>query len=91
MDAAEIADHYGPDAAIDEDAVARQVDRLVDERAGIQYLPPSCETMQAYGDCVNRDEVCATISHPLEYYEKRLSGADGGDGKAGDATDGGDQ
>ena len=74
----EIAEQFGPDAAIDDRTVARQVARIVDEDSGIQYAPPSCATMQAYGDCVNRDDVCATISHPLAYYETRLSGSNGG-------------
>lgn len=37
-----------------------------------QFPPGSCETMVAYGDCVNKDDLCATIDHPLEYYEERL-------------------
>jgi DNA primase large subunit len=24
--------------------------------------------MQAYGDCVNRDDRCERITHPLSYY-----------------------
>ena len=35
---------------------------------GTQYPPPSCSTMDAYGDCVNRDERCETIAHPTAYY-----------------------
>ncbi len=35
---------------------------------GTQYPPPSCTTMQSYGDCVDPDERCETISHPLSYY-----------------------
>jgi DNA primase large subunit len=38
------------------------------ERDGTQYPPPSCATMKAYGDCVDPDERCETISHPLSYY-----------------------
>ena len=38
------------------------------ERDGTQYPPPSCATMQARGDCVDPDERCDTISHPLSYY-----------------------
>lgn len=37
-----------------------------------QFPPGTCETMVAYGDCVNPDELCATIEHPLEYYVERL-------------------
>ncbi|MFB6135152.1 MAG: DNA primase regulatory subunit PriL [Halobacteriaceae archaeon] len=55
--------------------VGRRTDAL---RAGdgAQYAPPSCETMQAYGDCVDPDETCEDISHPLEYYDVRLEEAD---------------
>ncbi|GGJ08600.1 DNA primase [Halobellus salinus] len=38
------------------------------ERDGTQYPPPSCATMKAYGDCVDPDDRCETISHPLSYY-----------------------
>lgn len=52
-----------------------RLDHLAD-RHGAAYPPPSCETMQDYGDCVNQDALCAQIAHPLEYYERRLDGAD---------------
>jgi DNA primase large subunit len=32
--------------------------------------------MVAYGDCVDQDALCDRIGHPLEYYERRLDGAD---------------
>ncbi|MFB6169149.1 MAG: DNA primase [Haloferacaceae archaeon] len=35
---------------------------------GSQYPMPSCETMDAQGDCVNTDEVCERVAHPLAYY-----------------------
>lgn len=56
-------------------SVREQVARLRDDDA--QFAPPSCETMVAYGDCVNKDDLCETISHPLSYYDERLSGAPG--------------
>jgi DNA primase large subunit len=56
------------------EAVRAQVDRLRDE-TGAVAAPPSCATMVEYGDCVDTDEVCATIDHPLSYYEKRLEQA----------------
>jgi len=49
------------------DRIGTRVEYLV-ERDGTQYPPPSCATMQAYGDCVDPDERCDTISHPLSYY-----------------------
>jgi DNA primase large subunit len=43
---------------------------------GAQYPPPSCATMQTYGDCVDRDERCETIAEPLSYYAAALADAD---------------
>lgn len=40
------------------------------------YPPPSCATMDAYGDCVNTDDVCERVPTPLAYYERRLEDAD---------------
>ena len=42
------------------------------ERDGTQYPPPSCATMKTYGTCVDPDERCETISHPLSYYTAAL-------------------
>lgn len=58
---------------IDADHVRSHVAHLRDDD-GVVYPPPSCETMVAYGDCVNKDALCDQISHPLEYYEERLDG-----------------
>jgi DNA primase large subunit len=43
---------------------------------GEGYAPPSCATMQALGDCVDRDERCETIDHPLSYYADALADLD---------------
>ena len=45
------------------------------ERDGTQYPPPSCATMKTYGDCVDPDERCETISHPLSYYTDAVRAA----------------
>ncbi|PSP55590.1 DNA primase [Halobacteriales archaeon QS_1_67_19] len=59
-------------------AVAYRANRVGDD-AGAQYPPPSCATVQAYGQCPVADETdpttdarCETISHPLAYYEQAL-------------------
>ncbi|MBI2078758.1 MAG: DNA primase large subunit PriL [Euryarchaeota archaeon] len=41
---------------------------------GTEYSTPGCSTMQTYGICPleQRDEVCFSITHPLNYYRKRL-------------------
>lgn len=61
--------------ALSEEAAASLVDHVAGA-AGSEYPPPSCATMVAYGDCVNQDALCDRIGHPLEYYERRLDGAD---------------
>ena len=86
MDADEVVALCGFGGAAAERA-RYQLRRLRDER-GVAFAPPSCATMQAYGDCVNRDAVCAEIAHPLSYYGRRLGGADP-DGRGDENGDGG--
>ena len=40
--------------------------------SGTHYKPPSCSTMQTYGNCYAPDEMCKKISHPLNYYSRKL-------------------
>ncbi|WP_255151629.1 DNA primase large subunit PriL [Halorarius halobius] len=54
------------------DDLRYQYERLAGD--GAQFAPPSCETMQANDDCHDPDDLCASIGHPLAYYEKRLAG-----------------
>jgi DNA primase large subunit len=61
-------------SAVDEEDVRYQTEYLRDN-GGTQYPAPSCATMQAYGDCVNQDERCETISHPMSYYGTALEDA----------------
>lgn len=63
------------------DAAGYQAERLGSE-AGGGYAPPTCTTMQSYGDgetefgaCVapaERDERCAAVPDPLSYYASAL-------------------
>ncbi|WP_089803978.1 DNA primase large subunit PriL [Halogeometricum rufum] len=73
MDATEVATLLD---AEDETAerIATRVEYLADAD-GAQFAPPSCASMQSYGDCVNRDERCETISHPLSYYTSAVRDA----------------
>jgi len=75
MDADAVVDLAG--GGLDRETVAHQLAHLRDDQ-GLEYAPPSCATMDAYGDCVNRDDRCDTIDHPLSYYEDAL--ADRSDG-----------
>jgi DNA primase large subunit len=40
--------------------------------SGTSYKPPSCATMQTYGNCYAPDEMCKRISHPLNYYRRKV-------------------
>ena len=53
-----------------------RVARFADEQ-GTQYPPPTCETMQTYGVCVDPDARCETITHPLSYYDAAVAATDG--------------
>jgi len=70
MDASAIRDLAG--GGLDPETVEYQLAHLRDD-TGLEYAPPSCASMDAYGDCVNRDERCDTVDHPLSYYESALS------------------
>lgn len=56
------------------ETVRSQVE-LLRENGGSVAAPPSCATMDEYGDCVDTDETCDVIEHPLSYYERRLEDA----------------
>ena len=57
------------------EALEKRATVLADS-SGSQFAPPSCETMQAYDLCVNRDDRCDTIAHPMAYYETATNDAD---------------
>ncbi|MGP8337052.1 MAG: DNA primase regulatory subunit PriL [Methanosarcinaceae archaeon] len=40
--------------------------------SGTTYIPPSCDTMKTYGNCYGADELCKAISHPLNYYRRKV-------------------
>lgn len=50
-----------------------QIRHIAGELSVDAYTPPSCATMQTNGICPleRRDEICATIKHPLSYYRKK--------------------
>lgn len=74
MDSSEIVATVGEHPDVDPDRLSDRVDLLRESDGTSAYPPPICATMVAYGDCVNTDALCEQISHPLDYYERRLSG-----------------
>jgi len=39
--------------------------------AGNRYTPPSCATMETFGNCTGKNRLCDKISHPLNYYRRK--------------------
>ncbi len=46
-------------------------DHIRGDTSPTEYSTPACSTMQSYGDCVNMDDLCEAISHPMVYYEQK--------------------
>jgi DNA primase large subunit len=56
----------------DEKIARYQVEHIAGKRGSRRkYTAPNCNTMKTHGLCVNPDDLCATISHPLSYYRKK--------------------
>jgi DNA primase large subunit len=75
----EIVELFQVNPGFGEEATRYQVDHIRGETSPTAYSPPACATMQSYGDCVNKDDICEEVieeSHPLNYYEHRLDEAD---------------
>jgi len=75
----EIVDIFQVNPGFGEEATRYQVDHIRGATSPTDYSPPSCATMQSYGDCIDKDDICTDVideSHPLNYYEHRLDEED---------------
>jgi DNA primase large subunit len=72
----EIIDIYRVNPGFGEEMTRYQTDHIRGDTSPTEYTPPSCATMKSYGDCVNMDDLCDAISHPLSYYEAKLDDSD---------------
>jgi len=49
-----------------------QVEHIAGSKgSGTRYTPPSCSTLKTHGVCVNSDDLCLSVRHPLRYYLKK--------------------
>jgi DNA primase large subunit len=56
----------------DERIARYQVEHIAGKRGSRRlYTAPNCATMRTHGLCVNPDELCASITHPLSYYRRK--------------------
>ena len=72
----EIVDLFQVNPGFGEEATRYQVDHIRGDTSPTEYSTPACSTMQSYGDCVNMDDLCEAISHPMGYYEQKLDDTD---------------
>ncbi|QSG13272.1 Eukaryotic-type DNA primase, large subunit [Halapricum desulfuricans] len=76
MSTDEIVELYQVNPGFGEEMTRYQTEHIRGETSPTEYSTPSCATMQSYGDCVNMDDRCERISHPMAYYEDALEDAD---------------
>jgi len=72
----EIVELFQVNPGFGEEATRYQVDHIRGDTSPTEYSTPACSTMVSYGDCVNKDDLCERISHPMAYYEKKLDDTD---------------
>jgi DNA primase large subunit len=49
-----------------------QVEHIAgDKGSRTRYIPPKCDTLKTHGVCVNPDDLCRRIRHPLGYYRRK--------------------
>lgn len=76
MSTDDIVELYSINPGFGEEITRYQTDHIRGEISPTEYSTPACATMQSYGDCVNMDDRCERISHPMAYYEDALDDAD---------------
>lgn len=68
----EIIEIYKNSPDFDEERTRYQVVHIAGSQGSTKYTAPSCSTMRTYGNCVDSDNVCEKVNHPLSYYKRKL-------------------
>ena len=70
MDVPAIAQLYGRSPDFDPEKTMYQVEHITGRGgSGTEYTTPACAAMRTTGLCVNRDQICERVNHPLSYYK----------------------
>ena len=67
MNAEQVAGIFARSPDYNPDMTNYQVDHILTN----EYTTPSCATMLTHGICVNKDRLCESVSHPLNYYRSK--------------------
>ncbi|HIH44732.1 MAG TPA: DNA primase large subunit PriL [Candidatus Methanoperedenaceae archaeon] len=62
---------FGRSPDFDYEKTRYQVEHIAGA-SGTVYTSPSCSTMLTYGNCVNKDALCERVTHPLNYYRRKM-------------------
>ena len=58
----------------DERKTRYQVEHISGRRGSkTKYTPPKCDTLKTHGLCIESDELCKRVRHPLSYYKRKRS------------------
>ena len=70
MDVPAIAQLYARSPDFDPEKTLYQVEHITGRGgSGTEYTTPACAAMRTTGICVNRDQICERVKHPLSYYK----------------------
>ncbi|MGQ9566353.1 MAG: hypothetical protein ACUVT5_07440 [Candidatus Bathyarchaeales archaeon] len=73
MDAEDVVNLYRSLSDFNERLTRYQVEHIAGARGSrTKYKPPRCDTLRTHGICINPDELCKRIWHPLRYYQRKL-------------------
>jgi DNA primase large subunit len=67
-----IAQMYARSPDFDPEKTMYQVEHITGRGgSGTEYTAPACAAMKTTGLCVNRDKLCESVNHPLNYYRQK--------------------
>jgi DNA primase large subunit len=82
MDVPAIAQLYARSPDFDPEKTMYQVEHITGRGgSGTEYNAPACAAMRTTGLCVNRDQLCDHVNHPLSYYKVKKKDLAAGKGK----------
>jgi len=65
-------------ADFDQKMTQYQVEHIAGVRGSrTKYTPPNCDTLRTHGICVDMDELCRRVRHPLTYYRRKMRALQG--------------
>ena len=73
MDLEKIVKLFVPISDFDDELTRYQVEHIAGLRGSrTKYTPPTCSTLRTHGLCVNPDDLCGRVRHPLSYYRRKV-------------------